>query len=698
MVKSDYNLVTLSRLVETACNDSNYSQLVTVPTRFQYNRGREVADYFCIDHVYANKKLRCSNITVTPFGGSDHDIVGYTRLSKVPPEPARTIRKRSYKNFVQEDFLRDMRDVDWSEVYVCQDVDVSTEILTRKIVDVLNIHAPWVVFQKRKYYAPWISKETKEMIKSRDNWKKVAEEFTKVGDVQAATAAWSKFKQTRNTINNRKKFEDVRFQSEQLSNIADSPAKTWNTVKSFMNWKHSGGPPHQLSIGGKMITKSSIIAKEMNRFFMNKVKAVRESITFLPNSFSQYREIMKAKRCRLTLNHVSVQKVNKLLKSLKNTKSLALDELDNFCIKLAADILDKPVHHIITMSIMQSKFPRSWKLSKVIPLHKKLCPFEMKNYRPVSILSPLSKILEKVVYEQLYDYMSRNKIFHQNLHGYRQHRSTQTALLTMYDRWVKAAAAGQVSGAVLLDLSAAFDLVDPELLVKKLRIYGLDEEFLGWIHSYLACRYQAVWLDHTLSEFLLCEVGVPQGSNLGPIFFMIFFNDLLFSLGSDVDNYADDTTITATGKSVDEIGIRLTSDCEKVSDWMRSNKLKLNPDKTHIMTMGTTERLRILPSKVQVTMDDVELKEDDKNTELLLGCHIQANLKWNTQIENLQRKLSKRITGLMKIRLIASYKLRKTITEGLFNSVLVYCLPLFGGMSVNSIRQLQIMQHKAARM
>ena len=96
-------------------------------------------------------------------------------------------------------------------------------------------------------------------------------------------------------------------------------------------------------------------------------------------------------------------------------------------------------------------------------------------------------------------------------------------------------------------------------------------------------------------------------------------------------------------------------------------------------------------------MDYVELKEDDKNTELLLGCHIQANLKWNTQIENLQRKLSKRITGLMKIRLIASYKLRKTITEGLFNSVLVYCLPLFGGMGVSSIRQLQIMQNKAAR-
>ena len=141
--------------------------------------------------------------------------------------------------------------------------------------------------------------------------------------------------------------------------------------------------------------------------------------------------------------------------------------MDNFCVKLAADKIDKPLHHIITLSILQNKFPRGWKYSKVIPLHKKECKLDRKNYRPVAILSPLSKILEKIAYEQLYVYFNKNKIFDPNLHGYRQHRSTQTALMVMYDRWVKAAAVGQVSGAVLLDLSAAFDLVDPELLLER---------------------------------------------------------------------------------------------------------------------------------------------------------------------------------------------------------------------------------------
>ena len=191
---------------------------------------------------------------------------------------------------------------------------------------------------------------------------------------------------------------------------------------------------------------------------------------------------------------------------------------------------------------MQQKFPGQWKYSKVLPLHKKDSTLEQKNYRPVAILSPLSKILEKIIYEQLYNYFSRNKILHPNLHGYRKHRSTQTALLQMYDRWVQAAADGQVSGAVLLDLSAAFDLVSPEILLKKLTIYGLDAGFLTWIESYLSDRQQCVWIDHTMSEFLHCEVGVPQGSNLGPLFFLLFVNDLPFVLDCDMEQYADDST------------------------------------------------------------------------------------------------------------------------------------------------------------
>ena len=188
-----------------------------------------------------------------------------------------------------------------------------------------------------------------------------------------------------------------------------------------------------------MVTRASEVAVEMNNFFVNKVKAIREGIVFLPNRLIKCSEIMKNKKCKLSMKHVTVLKVNKLLKKLKSSKSTSIDELDNYCVKLAADIIDKPLHHIVTLSILQRKFPSNWKFSKVIPLHKKESKLECKNYRPVSILSPLSKILEKIVYEQIYEHFTTNKIFNSNMHGYRRFRSTQTALLSMYDRWVRAA-------------------------------------------------------------------------------------------------------------------------------------------------------------------------------------------------------------------------------------------------------------------
>ena len=195
-------------------------------------------------------------------------------------------------------------------------------------------------------------------------------------------------------------------------------------------------------------------------------------------------------------------------------------------------------------------------------------------------------VLERVIYEQVYEYFSINSIFHPNLMGFRKNRSTLTAVLQMYDRWVCGAKEGKINGVILLDLSAAFDLVDCNILVQKMRIYGLDEEFSEWATSYLTDRKQAVWIDHVMSGGLDVNVGVPQGSILGPLMFIIFANDLPHSLTCHLDTYADDSTLTSTKSTVEE----LNENCALVSDWMWRNQLCLNADKTHLLITGTIVR------------------------------------------------------------------------------------------------------------
>ena len=554
-------------------------------------------------------------------------------------------------------------------------------------------------FRKEKNHAPWITEETKELIRKRDKWKRISMDIAQQGGdstCHSLTQAWSQYKKYRNKINNRKRNEENQYKSIQIKNSLASTEKTWNTAKAYMGWQQHG-PPSQLEEGGILVSKSFDIASHVNCYFVQKIQQIREGLGNVAPNFETCKSIMKDKNCKLSMKYVTTAKVMKLIKKLKNSKSTSYDGIDNYSVKLSANIIAEPLHHIICLSIMQKKFPKSWKLVKVVPLHKKGSILDKKNYRPVALLSPFGKILEKIMYEHIFDYFTKNSVFHDSLHGYRQHRSTQSALIQMYDRWLDAASRKQVSGVILLDLSAAFDLVDHDILDKKLEIYGLDHEFREWIRSYLYDRKQSVWINHCYSHFLNVDAGVPQGSNLGPLFFLIFYNDLPHALSCNVEAYADDSTLSATGNTEEEISEILTLNCEAVSLWMHQNKLKLNKDKTHILTVGTDQRLRQANSAIEVQMGGLRLVESDSKCEQLLGVYIQSNLKWHQNISSLQDKLQKRLAGLWKLKFILPFSTLKTVIEGIFTSTVLYCLPVFGGCEKKYICSIQVLQNKAAR-
>ena len=482
-----------------------------------------------------------------------------------------------------------------------------------------------------------------------------------------------------------------------MKNI-ENPATMWKASKEIMDWK-SASSPTLIEVNNVLITRACEIAQFMNEFFINKVNKIRAEMRCLIPNLIGCRKIMQNKTAKISLKFVTVEKVRRLISGLSNSRSVSIDGLDNFAVKVAGPCIAKPLHHIITLSIMHRKFPTNWKIAKIIPLQKnvKLSALDRKNYRPVALLSPLSKILEKVIYEQLYNYFSGNKIFHPSLHGYRKFRSTQTALLELYDKWVHASHTGYFSGSVLLDLSAAFDLVSHKLLLDKLKIYGLHTDFLEWIQSYMSGRYQSVWIDHVYSRCLSCEVGVPQGSNLGPLFFLLFANDLPYQMNFDMVQYTDDSTLTVSGKTIAEIETKIERGCNLVNTWMRENQLKLNAEKTHLLVLGTEQRMNHLDSQLNVLMDGVNLNESEDRNEILLGCWFQSNLKWAKHIKELESKLKKRLVGISYLKYVLPFQERKLVADGLFNSVLSYCLPLFGGCNRNHVRDLQVLQNKVAR-
>ena len=189
---------------------------------------------------------------------------------------------------------------------------------------------------------------------------------------------------------------------------------------------------------------------------------------------------------------------------------------------------------------------------------------------------------------------------------------------------------------------------------------------------------------------------MTQGSILGPLIFLLFVNDLAYKISCDVQQYADDTTLSASG-TVQDVSATLTANCGIISDWMSRNSFKLNADKTYVMTLGTSRRLQMINERVSVQMDGETLKEKSEGYECLLGCELQNDLKWNQQIVSVKKKLKNRVAGVFKIHNLLPFATLKLICEGWFNSVLMYCLPLYGGCELQHINDLQTIQNKIAR-
>ena len=363
-------------------------------------------------------------------------------------------------------------------------------------------------------------------------------------------------------------------------------------------------------------------------------------------------------------------------------------------LKDAAVVFSKPLTRIVNESLSQGTVPSEWKYAKITPLFKKGLSTDMDNYCPISVLPLVSKVLERIVHHQLHSFLSEHKLLNPYQCGFRRNHSTKFAAIAFLDYIRRRVDLGLLTGAVFIDLRKAFDSVDHEILISKLESYGLRDIELDWFRNYLTDRKQLVSLGKEISDPCLITSGVPQGSILGPLLFVLFVNDLPIVLERcQILMYADNTIMYFAASNAQEISSTLTSELAKVNDWLVHNSLFIHQGKTECVLFGTGSRLANANLSVNIDGQEPTRVAEYKYLRVILD----ESLSWNAHVNYLISKVSKRLGILGRTRRSISMHTADIIYRSFIPPVLDYCDTVWNCCRRINAGYIEKVQRRAAR-
>ena len=387
------------------------------------------------------------------------------------------------------------------------------------------------------------------------------------------------------------------------------------------------------------------------------------------------------------------QEIIKILKELKPKQSTGHDNVSTHFLKQISNNISTPVSILVNKSIQSGTFPDTLKLAKVIPIYKAKAKDNMSNHRPISLLPALSKILEKVVHRRLYHFLEQQNILYTNQFGFRRKHSTIDAVTKFITDVVQSFEHKQSTLAVYLDLSKAFDTMDHNILHNKLEHYGVRGLSLDWFISYLRNRKQYVTYMGSNSDTRKVECGVPQGSVLGPLLFIIYTNDLPNCLNiTKAILFADDTTVYMTSNNMKHLYTIVNHELDNLTDWFRANKLSLNISKTNYMLFSHLHK-ELINTEIKLANTTIPKTKCVK----FLGLLIDENLKWDEHIQYIKNKISGSFHAINKVKYVIPRKHLTTFYYSLVYPYLTYGIILWGATYHVHMSKLIIAQKKIIR-
>ena len=325
-------------------------------------------------------------------------------------------------------------------------------------------------------------------------------------------------------------------------------------------------------------------------------------------------------------------------------KALGPNSLPTFILKLCTEFFATYLTKTINISFVTGIFPDLCKMAKVIPIFKKDDPLDCVNYRPISLLPIFSKIFEKIIYSRMYEFLESNKLIYNRQFGFRANHSTNHALISMTESIKSFLDSGDFVAGIFIDLEKAFDTVNHQILCNKLNYYGFRGKINDLIKSFLTNRKQFVSVNGYDSSQLEIKCGVPQGSTLGPLLFLVYINDLRFSLRyATPSHFADDTSIIYASKILKTIETNLNYDLKCVTEWLRSNRLALNVSKTKLLFFRSKNKN--LPLNISIKIQGKRIIPSSHVK--YLGIFVDEYLSWNCYVKELSNKLS-RANGILQ--------------------------------------------------